>query len=109
VPSSSYLLGSLVAVLAVTLTLRALPFLFIGPLRDARLIRFFGVHLPSGVMVVLVVYTVRDVPLTTWPHGLPEAIGIAVTAGLHLWRRNAVVSILAGTGTYMVLVGWAFG
>lgn len=108
-PSSAYLLASLGAVLAVTVTLRALPFVVIGPLRESRLIRFLGVHLPGGVMVILVAYTVREVPIRTWPHGLPEAIGVAVTAGLHLWRSNAVLSIVVGTATYVALVGWVLG
>lgn len=108
-PSSAYLLAALGVVLAITVGLRALPFVLIGPLRESRLIRFLGVHMPGGVMVILVAYTLRDVPLRAWPHGLPELIGVAVTAGLHLWRANAVLSIVAGTGTYVVLVGWVLG
>jgi len=28
---------------------------------------------------------------------------LAITAGLHLWRRNAVLSILGGTASYVAL------
>lgn len=41
-------------------------------------------------------------------HGLPEAIAVAVTAGLHLWKRNTLVSILVGTAVYMLLVQVVF-
>ena len=41
-------------------------------------------------------------------HGLPEAIAVAATALLHLWKRNTLVSILAGTAVYMLLVQLVF-
>jgi branched-subunit amino acid transport protein AzlD len=34
---------------------------------------------------------------------LPVLAASALTAGLHLWRRNALISILGGTVLYMVL------
>ena len=37
-------------------------------------------------------------------YGLPELIGIFITAGLHLWKRNMLLSIAAGTITYMLLI-----
>ena len=39
---------------------------------------------------------------------LPECIAIAVTAGLHLWRRNSLLSIAGGTIIYMLLVQVVF-
>lgn len=44
----------------------------------------------------------------TGSHGLPEAIAVAVTAGLHLWKRSTLLSILAGTAVYMLLVQLVF-
>ena len=101
-PSSAYLLGALAVVFTVTVTLRALPFAVVGPLRSSPVIRFLGLHMPGGVMVILAVYTLKDVPLTTWPHALPQAIAVAVTVALHLWRANAVVSILGGTAAIVL-------
>ena len=46
--------------------------------------------------------------ILTGSHGLPEAIAVAVTAGLHLWRRSTLLSILAGTAVYMLLVQLVF-
>jgi branched-subunit amino acid transport protein AzlD len=34
---------------------------------------------------------------------LAPLLALAVTIGLHLWRRNALVSILAGTTVHVVL------
>ena len=108
-PGDAYILGACLAASAVTVGLRLLPFLVIGPLRTSGVVRFLGVHMPAGVMVVLVAYTVRDVPLRPWPHGLPEACAIAATAAVHLWRANAVVSIVAGTACYIALTAGPFG
>ena len=34
---------------------------------------------------------------------LPDAVALAATLGLHLWRRSAVPSILAGTAVHVAL------
>ncbi|WP_264371748.1 AzlD domain-containing protein [Methanosarcina flavescens] len=38
------------------------------------------------------------------PYGIPELFTIGIVAGLHFWRRNAILSIFTGTGLYMVLL-----
>lgn len=60
------------------------------------------------MMGLLVVYCLRSVDVSAPPHGLPELIAIAVTAGLHLWKRNTLISIGAGTVVYMLLVQLIF-
>ena len=37
------------------------------------------------------------------PWGAPQFIAIAATVGLHLWRRNSMVSIFGGTVLFMLL------
>lgn len=64
--------------------------------------------LPPAMMDLLVVYCLRGVDVSAPPHGLPELIAIAVTAGLHLWKRNTLISIGAGTVVYMLLVQLVF-
>jgi branched-subunit amino acid transport protein AzlD len=34
---------------------------------------------------------------------LGHRLGISATVGLHLWRRNAVLSILGGTAVHVAL------
>ena len=60
----------------------------------------------TGLDVLTCLY--RNTDLFTGSHGLPEAIAVAVTAGLHLWRRSTLLSILAGTAVYMLLVQLVF-
>ncbi|MFF5964880.1 hypothetical protein ACFY64_14305 [Streptomyces collinus] len=47
-------------------------------------------------LFVLVVYCLRDLPVVQ-PRAAAPPAAPAVTAGLRLWRRNALLSILAGT------------
>ncbi|HRW38794.1 MAG: AzlD domain-containing protein [Acidimicrobiales bacterium] len=105
-PEGPAILASLLVAGAVTVALRAVPFVVIEPLRRSSVIRFLGLHLPAGIMVILTIYTLQDVPLRSWPHALPEVVALTVTVALHLWRRSAVLSILAGTATYVVLTSW---
>ncbi len=100
----------LVAVMAiVTLLLRALPFMVFGGKRETpRHILYLGEVLPPAIMSMLVVYCLRETNFTAAPFGLPEVIAAAAVVGLHVWKRNALISILGGTVLYMVLVQMVF-
>ncbi|MCD7437022.1 AzlD domain-containing protein [Streptomyces lincolnensis] len=39
---------------------------------------------------------------------LAPAAALTVTVGLHLWRRNALLSILVGTAVHVALAGVVF-
>ncbi len=103
---------SLIIVLAVALATqitRWTPFLlFSGDKKLPKVVEDLGKMLPPAMMGLLVVYSLRNVQLFSGTHGIPEAIAVAVTAGLHLWRRNTLLSILAGTACYMLLVQMVF-
>ncbi len=100
----------LIAVMAlVTAGLRFLPFLIFGEnRRTPPLIAYLGQVLPFAIMGMLVVYCLKDVSFTAAPFGIPEAIGCAVVALLHIWKRNTLLSVGAGTICYMLLVQLVF-
>ena len=100
----------LIAVVAlVTIALRFLPFLVFGEnRRTPPLIAYLGQVLPYAIMGMLVVYCLKDVTLTTAPFGIPELLGCAAVALLHLWKRNTLLSIGAGTVCSMLLVQFIF-
>lgn len=100
----------LIAVVAlVTAALRFLPFLiFSEKRRTPPLVTYLGQVLPYAIMGMLVVYCLKDVTLTSAPFGIPEAVSCAVVALLHLWKRNTLLSIGAGTICYMLLVQLIF-
>ena len=101
---------ALVAVItAVTILTRLLPFLLFGGKGEPpRLILELGRALPCAVMGMLVVYCLRSVDLTAAPYGAPEAIAAALCVGLHVWRRNTLLSIAGSTAVYMLLVQAVF-
>ena len=92
-----------------TMLTRFLPFLVFRPKRPTpRYIQYLGRVLPGASFAMLIIYCLRDVSLLQGSHGLPELIAIAVTAGLHLWKRQMLLSIAGGTICYMLLVQFIF-
>lgn len=89
----------------VTAGLRFLPFLIFGEKRKTpEIIAYLGKVLPFAIMGMLVIYCLKDVSPVHAPFGIPEAIGCSAVAGLHIWKRNTLLSIGAGTVIYMLLV-----
>ncbi len=88
---------------AVTVMLRVLPFVAFGKHRP-EFVEYLGRVLPPAVMGMLAVYCLRGVNIFGGSHGLPEIIACVVVILLHMWKRNTLLSIAAGTGVYMFLV-----
>ncbi len=94
---------------AGTMLTRFLPFLVFSSKKPTpRYIRYLGKALPCAVFGMLVVYCLKNVSFLSGSHGIPEMIAIAVTAGLHLWKKQMLLSIAGGTFTYMLLVQLVF-
>lgn len=92
-----------------TLLTRFLPFLlFPAGKRTPKWIHYLGTVLPAAMFGLLVVYCLKDVDLLAAGHGLPEFLAIAVVVGLHLWKRQMLLSIAGGTICYMLLVQLVF-
>ena len=92
-----------------TMLTRFLPFLVFRPKRPTpRYIQYLGRVLPGAIFAMLIIYCLRDVSLLQGSHGLPELIAIAVTVGLHLWKRQMLLSIAGGTICYMLMVQFIF-
>ena len=92
-----------------TMITRFLPFVLFPDAKKAPgVVRYLGNVLPCAVMGMLVVYCLKGVSLTQAPYGLPELLGLACVVGLHLWKRNTLLSIGVGTIFYMVLVQFVF-
>ena len=89
--------------------LRFLPFLvFPESKQPPRIIEYFGQVLPYAMTGLLVVYALRNTPILTGSHGLPELIACTVIVLLHVWKRNMLLSIAGGTIVYMLLAQLVF-
>ncbi|MBL3669377.1 AzlD domain-containing protein [Streptomyces sp. M2CJ-2] len=102
-----FAVAAILVAAAVTWALRALPFAVLAPLRASATVQYLSTRMPAGIMVILVVYCLRDLPVTE-SRALAPLAALAVTVGLHLWRRTALLSILAGTAVHVTLASTAF-
>lgn len=100
---------TIAAIALGTLLTRFLPFIaFPSGKPTPKFVRYLGKVLPAAVFGLLVVYCLKDVSLSTWPHGLPELLSIAFVVVLHLWKRQMLLSVAGGTILYMLLVQFVF-
>lgn len=92
-----------------TMSTRFLPFLVFSAKKPTpRYIQYLGKALPSAIFGMLVIYCLKNVSFLTGTHGLPELIAVAATVGLHLWKRQMLLSIAGGTVCYMILIQFVF-
>lgn len=102
--SKWYILGAILLSAVCTLILRALPFVLMGGKRRVPdKIRYLGRILPSAIMAVLIVYCLKAVPEDFMGKGLFQLIAVAFCAGLHIWKKNTLLSIVLSTAVYMIL------
>ena len=99
----------IVVAVLVTAATRFIPFLIFRKKESTpAIITYLGQVLPCAIMGMLVVYCLKDIQLLSTPFGVPELIGCAVVAVLHIWKRNSLLSIAVGTVCYMILVQLVF-
>lgn len=100
----------LVLVMAlVSYLLRAFPFIvFSGKKETPKFVTYLGKVLPYAIIGMLVIYCVKDISFASVSNFLPYIIAGAVVVLLHIWKRNTLLSIIAGTLSYMALVQLVF-
>lgn len=105
--SRSILIILIVAV--VTFATRVAPFvLFPSGKKIPKTVEDLGKILPPAIIGMLVVYCFKSTALLSFPFGLPELIASLTVIVLHVWKRNNLLSIGAGTILYMILVQTVF-
>jgi branched-subunit amino acid transport protein AzlD len=103
-PDNTHIAVLVLVAAAVTWALRVLPFAVLAPMRHSALVKFLSLHMPVGVMVMLTIYTLYNRLDASGLHLLWLALASGITAALHLWRGQALISILGGTLVYVVLM-----
>ena len=104
-----YVILSISVIAVITAALRFIPFaVFSANRKTPNIILYLGKYLPYSIMAMLVVYCLKSVNLLASPFGIPELIGVVIVVGLHLLKRNTLISIAGGTICYMLLVQLIF-
>lgn len=101
---------------AATMLTRFIPFIAFRPGKPTpKYIMHLGKLLPASVFALLVVYCLRNTiaiektgTITNWhvvfsSDATSQFIAVAFTILIHVWRRNMIWSIAAGTICYMIL------
>lgn len=102
------LLFVLITAAAVFITRVSAFLLFPAGKETPKVILFLGNTLPCALMALLVVYCFKHLSFFAYPHGIPEAIAVVLVVILHIWKRNTLLSMGAGTVLYMFLVQCVF-
>lgn len=98
-----------IVIVLVTMLTRFLPFWIFGENRKTpAIITYLGKALPYSVMAMLCVYCLKGLDFSVPGSFLPELLCTALVAGLHIWKRNTLLSIGVGTVAYMLLVQLVF-
>jgi branched-subunit amino acid transport protein AzlD len=102
--SDSRAFAVIATISVVTVLLRTIPFLALDRLSTNGYLRYLGTKMPTGVMVLLVAYTLKDLDLTKYPYGLPDILALVLSAGLYWKTSNSLSSIGLGLALYLVAV-----
>lgn len=92
------------AMILITIAIRFAPFVIFHGRQTPEVITYYGKVLPAAIMGMLVIYCLRNTEFAGAEHGIPEIIACAVVVALHKWKRNRLLSIIAGTVVYMMLI-----
>ena len=99
----SYLLLVMLVMTFATYTTRLTPFLLFSRGQERSLINFIAKNTPPMIMTILVIYMLKGVNYLSF-EGVYTFLAILATVVFHLYKRNALLSIIAGTAVYMVAV-----
>jgi branched chain amino acid efflux pump len=102
--SDTRALAVILTISVVTVLLRCVPFLALDRLSSNGYLRYLGRKMPTGVMVLLVTYTLKNLDLTEYPYGWPSIGALLLSAGLYWKTSNSLSSIGLGLALYLVAV-----
>ena len=99
----SYLLLVMLVMTVATYATRLTPFVLFSRGQKRALINFIAKNTPPMIMTILVIYMLKGVNYLSF-EGVYTFIAILATVVFHLYKRNALLSIIAGTAVYMISV-----
>lgn len=106
--TTEYILAAVFVAAGITFLLRLLPFGLKKALAGSELLDALSHWIPLGAVALLAIYAVAKINYSSFATAAPYLAGLVVTVGVHLWRKNMVLSMVAGTVTCVVLANWVF-
>lgn len=105
----SYSAATIIVVASVTGFTRAIPYLLFGGKKELpTTVNYLGNVLPASIMIILVVYCLRNIDPTSFPFGLPELLSVVIVIVAQVIKNNTFLSIFLGTACYMILIRTVF-
>ena len=98
-----YLLAAMIVMAISTYLTRLTPFLMFTPGKENAKLNFVAKNTPPMVMMILVIYMLKEVDYLS-TEIFYTLFALAVTVGLQILKRNALLSIVSGTIVYMFFV-----
>ena len=98
-----YLLAVILVMAISTYLTRLTPFLMFTPGKENAKLNFVAKNTPPMVMMILVIYMLKEVDYLS-TEIFYTLFALAVTVGLQILKRNALLSIVSGTIVYMFFV-----
>ncbi|MBQ8975128.1 MAG: AzlD domain-containing protein [Oscillospiraceae bacterium] len=86
---------------AMTFILRLIPFAIFSRKPMPRLMQRLAKLLPSAIIAVLVIYCIKDAVFSSAAELIITLASVGVVVGLHLWKKQTLLSIAGGTIVYM--------
>lgn len=106
--TNGYILTAILVAAAITFTLRLAPFGLKKALAGSELLDALSHWIPLGAVALLAIYAIAKIDYSSVENAAPYLAGLVVTVGAHLWRKNMVLSMVAGTLTCVVFANWVF-
>lgn len=100
----SHALIAVVLITLVTFSLRALPFIAGSFLKRYQWVASLGNFLPPAIMALLLMHSVNDLATQSSTAYWPECASVALTLMMHVLWRKPLISIVSGTGLYILLL-----
>ena len=101
--------ATLIVVSLMTGLTRAIPYLLFGGKKEIpETVVYLGNMLPASIMIILVVYCLRNSEFSAFPFGLAELLSVALVIVVQYLKKNSLLSIILGTACYMLLIHTIF-
>ncbi len=97
-------IATIAVVALVTALIRIIPFMLFAKGDVPKSVEYLGDTLPNAIMIILVIFCLRNIQITVSPYGLPEIAATLFIIIFQYKKGNTLLSILLGTAIYMILI-----